>query len=181
MKLQITLPVNPTFSIRQYQQCYHRREASHLPAGGVLHLSVTTLDCGKLKTTTRNGSCQQHSDTSQLTLYLKFPEVQPPFFPGRQRQVPTTWTRSPGFTLSTKSSSRITSTERGSWPAGAFSGISWMVMVWWSLQTERPYSVSRGLFSSSWKRHAESSYLSPALEIPHLFGEGNRYILKMTS
>ena len=40
--------------------------------------------------------------------------------------------------------------ERGSWPAGAFSGISWTLMDWWSLYVERPYSVSRGLPSSSY-------------------------------
>ena len=39
-------------------------------------------------------------------------------------------------TLSTRSLSRITSMERGSCPAGAFSGISWMVMVWWSGKKE---------------------------------------------
>lgn len=108
------------------------------------------------------------------TLYLKVPEVQPPFFPGRQRQVPTTWTRSPGFTLSTKSSSRMTSTERGSWPAGAFSGISWIVMVWWSLQTERPYSVSRGLFSSSYRKaHRKQCYFSLVLKMPYSSGMRN--------
>ena len=50
---------------------------------------------------------------------------------------------------STRSSSRMISTERGSCPAGAFSGISWMLRVWWSRYTDRPYSVSRGFPSSS--------------------------------
>ena len=60
-----------------------------------------------------------------------------------------TWTRSPGLHASTRSPSRIISTERGSWPAGAFSGISWTLIVWWSRYVESPYSVSNGLPSSS--------------------------------
>ena len=54
------------------------------------------------------------------------------------------------FARSTKSLSRMTSTERGSCPAGAFSGISWILRVWWSLYTDRPYSVSKTFPSSSW-------------------------------
>jgi len=34
-------------------------------------------------------------------------------------------------------------------PAGAFSGISCIEIVWWSLYTDSPYSVSRVLPSSS--------------------------------
>lgn len=56
-----------------------------------------------------------------------------------------TCTLSPGLHLSTRSLSRMTSTVRGSWPAGDFSGISWMDMVWWSLYTHRPNSVSSRL------------------------------------
>ena len=37
-------------------------------------------------------------------------------------------------------------------PAGAFSGISWTMSDWWSLNLHSPNSVCRGLPSSSWYR-----------------------------
>ena len=62
---------------------------------------------------------------------------------------------------STRSSSTTTSTERGSWPAGAFSGISWIDSVWWSWYIDRPYSVTSGLPASSWRRRAASGRTTP--------------------
>jgi hypothetical protein len=44
-----------------------------------------------------------------------------------------TSTLSPGLSLSTRSFSSTTMTERGSWPGGEFSGISWIVTIWLSL------------------------------------------------
>lgn len=82
--------------------------------------------------------------------YLKVPVVYPPCLPGKHLKLPTIWTLSPGLQRSTKSLSHITSTLLGSWPVGAFSGISWIVSVWWSLYVERPNSVSNGLPSSSY-------------------------------
>lgn len=87
----------------------------------------------KLREYGEPGSENRTSGGLPAAAHLKVPEVKPPFLPGRQRKVPTTCTRSPGLTASTRSLSRMMSTERGSWPAGAFSGISWTVMVWWSL------------------------------------------------
>mmetsp|Transcript_43133 Transcript_43133/g.107782 ORF Transcript_43133/g.107782 Transcript_43133/m.107782 type:complete len:226 (+) Transcript_43133:344-1021(+) len=46
------------------------------------------------------------------------------------RYTPVTFTLSPGLTRSTRSSSAITSTLRGSWPVGACSGISCTVNCW---------------------------------------------------
>mmetsp|Transcript_42322 Transcript_42322/g.122392 ORF Transcript_42322/g.122392 Transcript_42322/m.122392 type:complete len:210 (+) Transcript_42322:1447-2076(+) len=46
---------------------------------------------------------------------------------GKERYTPMTWTRSPGLALSARSPSQMTSTLRGIWPGGAFSGASWML------------------------------------------------------
>mmetsp|Transcript_19489 Transcript_19489/g.42049 ORF Transcript_19489/g.42049 Transcript_19489/m.42049 type:complete len:287 (+) Transcript_19489:1953-2813(+) len=51
-------------------------------------------------------------------------------FEGSARWIPATCSLSPGLAVSTRSASRRTSTERGSWPGGAFSGISWIVIIW---------------------------------------------------
>mmetsp|Transcript_34880 Transcript_34880/g.108486 ORF Transcript_34880/g.108486 Transcript_34880/m.108486 type:complete len:214 (+) Transcript_34880:1299-1940(+) len=52
---------------------------------------------------------------------------------GKERYTPMTWTRSPGLALSARSPSQITSTLRGIWPGGEFSGASWMLNFWKSL------------------------------------------------
>mmetsp|Transcript_100464 Transcript_100464/g.279794 ORF Transcript_100464/g.279794 Transcript_100464/m.279794 type:complete len:258 (-) Transcript_100464:204-977(-) len=49
---------------------------------------------------------------------------------GKERYTPMTWTLSPGLVLSARSPSQMTSTLRGSWPCGAFSGASWMLNFW---------------------------------------------------
>lgn len=60
-----------------------------------------------------------------------------------------TCTRSPGLAVSQRSASSITSTDRGNWPGGARSGISCNVIIWWSMYSHMPYSVSRRLPSAS--------------------------------
>mmetsp|Transcript_54291 Transcript_54291/g.161199 ORF Transcript_54291/g.161199 Transcript_54291/m.161199 type:complete len:370 (-) Transcript_54291:499-1608(-) len=60
---------------------------------------------------------------------------------GSARWMPATCTRSPGLQPSTRSLSRRMSTERGSWPGGARSGISWSDTCWWSMYSLKPYSV----------------------------------------
>mmetsp|Transcript_46281 Transcript_46281/g.149163 ORF Transcript_46281/g.149163 Transcript_46281/m.149163 type:complete len:391 (-) Transcript_46281:521-1693(-) len=68
---------------------------------------------------------------------------------GRARWMPVMCSRSPGLVESTRSASRMTSTERGSWPGGARSGISCRCTVWQSMYSQSPYSVSSRLPSES--------------------------------
>mmetsp|Transcript_6 Transcript_6/g.7 ORF Transcript_6/g.7 Transcript_6/m.7 type:complete len:259 (+) Transcript_6:1157-1933(+) len=63
-------------------------------------------------------------------MFLKTPVVVPDTFVPKHLKTPVTSTLSPGLTLSTRSFSRTTCTDLGSWPVGALSGISWMVSVW---------------------------------------------------
>ena len=89
--------------------------------------------------------------------------------------MPVMCSRSPGLVESTRSASRMTSTERGSWPGGARSGISCgekgegaveegagrrragrggraracRCTVWQSMYSQSPYSVSSKLPSES--------------------------------
>ena len=49
---------------------------------------------------------------------------------GSARWMPESATRSPGLHWSTRSPSSSTSIERGSWPGGARSGISWSEIIW---------------------------------------------------
>jgi len=64
-------------------------------------------------------------------------------------KIPTTSTRSPGFTLSTKSSSSTMSTDRGSCPVGARSGISYMLRNCTPLYLQSPNSVASACPSMS--------------------------------
>ena len=48
----------------------------------------------------------------------------------RKEKEPSLTISSPGFTVSTKSSRRMASFERGRRPAGTFPGDSWMVILW---------------------------------------------------
>jgi hypothetical protein len=64
---------------------------------------------------------------------------------GSARWIPESATRSPGLHWSTRSPSSSTSIERGSWPGGARSGISWSEIIWWSMYSDMPYSTCSGL------------------------------------
>lgn len=117
------------------------------------------------KNISRNVSCQQYFKYFRLIFYLKVFGVQFFFFLGRQRQVFIIWIRLLGFILFIRLLFRMTFIERGSWSAGVFFGIFWMVMVWWFLQIERLYFVLRGLFFLFWKRNVgKQSYFSFVLE-----------------
>mmetsp|Transcript_31772 Transcript_31772/g.69993 ORF Transcript_31772/g.69993 Transcript_31772/m.69993 type:complete len:259 (-) Transcript_31772:722-1498(-) len=61
---------------------------------------------------------------------LNAPVVTLPICEGRERYTPTQRMRSPGLALSTRSCSRITSTDLGSCPTLAFSGISCSTKDW---------------------------------------------------
>lgn len=59
-------------------------------------------------------------------------------------KTPMTFTRSPGLTLSTRSCMITTSILLGSKPVGAFSGISYSIRVYISLNVQYPNSVDKG-------------------------------------
>ena len=77
------------------------------------------------------------------------PDTAAALLPGTALKRPTQRQRSPGFSVSTRSSSSTMSTLRGSCPGGAHSGISCSVMLWLSRYVDSPYSVVSRLPASS--------------------------------
>lgn len=86
-----------------------------------------------------------------------------------------TSTLSPGLTLSTKSESKITSTEYGNIPVGVRSGNSYTTKVYISFKSLKPNSNNIGLPSSSFF-YTTLTYLEDVLALGSILLKYSTYL-----
>ena len=107
------------------RRCIQGSEASFLISSS--SSGVTSRSSSSLPLT----SMLLHSRMKSKTLWM-------PPLPCRvsRPMVPVMLTLSPGLAMSTMSSRSSMFTERGSWPGGSSSGLSWIVILWESMKTD---------------------------------------------